>query len=333
MSSQVRTESRGDRTVYTLVDGETGASASILPSYGFNLFELMLPASGALRSLVVAAPGWEANPERPARHGFPVLFPFPNRIARGRFEWGGTNYSLPINKPPHAIHGFALDAEWEVTDQGAGPDGAFLSGRYRLSKAAPDGSPRWPSDGYLDLRYSLSGRTLDLDATVSNESEGDLPYGLGFHPYFRLPFGPGGDLSATRLVIPASKRWVLDDSIPTGEVRPVDDRDDFRRGKPMQDLEIDAVLTGLEPNAEGFVVCRLIDEGLGAEFKIGFEAAHFREVVAFTPPTGDDVIAVEPYTQTTDAINLQQRGVDAGLRVLKPGEQESMRIAMQTAEL
>ena len=219
-----------------------------------------------------------------------------------------------------------------MTDRGEGPDGAFVTGRFRLDPTGPDGSPRWPTGGFLDLRYSLSGRTLNLDATVSNESDADLPYGLGFHPYFRLPLGPGGDLARTRVIIPASKQWVLEDSIPTGRVEPVDERVDFRSGKPMSDPKVDDVLTGLQPNAEGFVVCRLIDDAIGAEFRIGFEAAHFREVVVFRPPYADDVIAVEPYTQTTDAINLQPRGVDAGLRVLRPGEQESMRIAMATAD-
>jgi aldose 1-epimerase len=77
----------------------------------------------------------------------------------------------------------------------------------------------------------------------------------------------------------------------------------------------------------------LVDESLGAEFRIGFDAIPFREVVVFTPPYADDVIAIEPYTQTTDAINLQQRGVDAGLRIMKPGQQESLRILMETADL
>ncbi|RUL89766.1 aldose 1-epimerase [Tautonia sociabilis] len=332
MACHVRTETRGNRPIFVLSDTDSGASASILPSYGFNLFDLHLPAAGAPRSLVVTAPGWEKNPEKPARHGFPVLFPFPNRIKNGRFSWGGTSYSLPLTKPPHAIHGFALDAEWEVIDHGEGPDGAFLTGRYRLPRTFPNGAPCWPSDGYLDIRYALHGRSLTLDATIANESEGDLPYGLGFHPYFRLPFGGGGDLDRTKVVIPASRFWVLDDSIPTGATLPVDDALDFRRGKPMRGLQVDAVLTGLEHNAEGFVVCRLVDEQARCEFRIGFDAVPFREVVVFTPPNAPDVIAVEPYTQTTDAINLQQRGVDAGLRVLRPGQQESLRIAMETAD-
>ena len=34
---------------------------------------------------------------------------------------------------------------------------------------------------------------------------------------------------------------------------------------------------------------------------------------------------------TTDAINLQARGIDAGLRILKHGEQDTLMITMSTS--
>ena len=40
----------------------------------------------------------------------------------------------------------------------------------------------------------------------------------------------------------------------------------------------------------------------------------------------DGVIAVEPYTQTTDAINLEARGIDAGLRRLGHDQQDTLTI-------
>jgi aldose 1-epimerase len=46
----------------------------------------------------------------------------------------------------------------------------------------------------------------------------------------------------------------------------------------------------------------------------------FRELVLFTPPHRQ-AVALEPYTCATDAINLQQRGSDAGLQVLQPGQE------------
>ena len=74
----------------------------------------------------------------------------------------------------------------------------------------------------------------------------------------------------------------------------------------------------------------MVDSALNAEFRLGFDR-HFRELVVFTPPFGGGtLIAVEPYTQTTDAINLEARGIDTGLRVLGHGQSETMTIAMET---
>ena len=75
--------------------------------------------------------------------------------------------------------------------------------------------------------------------------------------------------------------------------------------------------------------CRLVDDNLKAEFHLSFDRG-FRELVVYTPPRDDDVIALEPYTQTTDAVNLAARNVDGGLRVLGHGATESFTIVMET---
>jgi aldose 1-epimerase len=130
------------------------------------------------------------------------------------------------------------------------------------------------------------------------------------------------------VVLPASRYWVLQGSLPTGEVRPVDDRLDFRTGQAMSGLALDDVLTGLDFTA-GRCLARLIDRNVNAEFHLGFDSG-FRELVVFTPPGQPGVLAVEPYTQTTDAIHLEPQGIDAGLRVLKSGEKNELAISMET---
>jgi hypothetical protein len=42
------------------------------------------------------------------------------------------------------------------------------------------------------------------------------------------------------------------------------------------------------------------------------------------------VLAVETYTRTTDAINLRSQGVDACLRFLGHGRQDTFSITMET---
>jgi aldose 1-epimerase len=319
----------GGREVVSLHDDASGASASILPSFGFNLFDLRLPVKEKAEPILVASPTFADDPKGPARNGTPILFPFPNRIRDGQYRFGGASYDLPKTNGNNAIHGWAMSASWTLVAHGADADGAFAIGRYHLAEHSPEGRKLWPTDAVLEIRYSLAGRKLTMTATVSNPTDQDLPYGLGFHPYFRLPFAPGGDPAKTRVVVPASKYWVLDQFLPTGETKAVDSRLDFRSGQPREGLKLDDVLTDLAyEGAHG--VCRLIDLEKRTEFRLGFDK-HYRELVVYTPADGD-VISLEPYTQTTDAINLQARGVDAGLRVLKHGDSDTMIVTMETAD-
>jgi aldose 1-epimerase len=186
----------------------------------------------------------------------------------------------------------------------------------------------WPTDAVLQVRYKLAGRTLTMTVTVNNPTAHDLPYGFGIHPYFRLPLAPGGDPEKTQVILPASKEWVLDQFLPTGERRPVEPRVDFRKGQPRKGLKLDDVLTDLAFEGDR-CVCRLVDQNLKAEFRLSFDR-NFRELVVYTPPREDDVISLEPYTQTTDAINLAGKGVDGGLRTLEHGGQDMMTIVMET---
>ncbi len=331
---RVTTETHGERTVYTLHDDATGASASILPAYGFNLFDLRLPAAGAVRPVLSAFPDFAENPRSPGRNGIPVLFPFPNRIKGGTYSFQGKTYHLPIGSAPHAIHGFAIGAPWDVVEEKT--DGAAsITGRFQISKNAPGMLEHWPTDAVLQIRYALAGRRLTMTVDVTNPTAKDLPYGFGIHPYFRLPFSPpepatGHDLAKTRVTVPASESWVLEGFIPTGQKRPVDDRLDFRAGKPMTGLKLDDVLTGLVFE-NGSCVCRLQDLALNAEFRLSFDR-QIRELVLFTPPGAPDVIAIEPYTQTTDAINLAGRNIDGGLRVLPHGRSDRITIVMETVD-
>lgn len=318
------------REVVKLLDDSTGASASVLPSHGFNLFDLRLPVDGKPEPVVYAAPGWADAPTGGAGNGTPILFPYPNRVRDGRYSFGGKDYQLPINHAPNAIHGSALDAAWDVVDRGLDGTGAFVVGRYHLAGHSPEARDLWPTDATIQVRFSLAGRKLTMTTTVSNPTDKDLPYGFGIHPYFRLPLPPGGDPGRTAVIVPASKFWELRDFLPTGAVRDVDPRLDFRRGQAREGLKLDDVLTGLTFHGD-FCACRLVDVAKATEFRLSFDRT-FREVVLYTPPGKPDVIAVEPYTQTTDAINLQARGVDAGLRVLKHGASDTMVIAMETAD-
>ncbi len=328
MAFSVETSDHNGRTVYTLLDETSGALASVLPSYGFNLFDVRLPVAGIPRRVVVAADDFPENPANPGRNGIPVLFPFPNRIRESKYSFDGQSYDVPNGGKPMAIHGFAISAVWDVVDFGATDTEAFILGRFQISKNHPEMLPFWPTDAILTIRYSLSGAKLTMAIGVENPTERELPYGFGIHPYFRIPFTSTDPADGT-VILPASEYWVQEGNLPTGERNPVEPRIDFRDGQTMAGQKLDDVLTNLAFTGDT-CVCRLVDTELNAEFRLRF-GHPFRELVIFTPPFGGGtLIAVEPYTQTTDAINLEARGIDAGLRILGGGKSESMTIVMET---
>ncbi|RZV48096.1 MAG: hypothetical protein EX269_02910, partial [Acidimicrobiales bacterium] len=73
-------------------------------------------AGGRLSSLVVH--GLEllvAERDDPLAWGSYPMIPFAGRIRRGQVAFRGTTAHLPLNAPPHAMHGYGFVSEWEQT--------------------------------------------------------------------------------------------------------------------------------------------------------------------------------------------------------------------------
>ena len=94
----------------------------------------------------------------------------------------------------------------------------------------------------------------------------------------------------------------------------------MREGAYYDVLKLDDVLTGLRHSA-GAIETAVLDETAGLQVMQRFDTS-FRELVAFTPPW-TDAVCLEPYTCLTDAINLQQQDIDAGLAILPPGDRHT----------
>jgi aldose 1-epimerase len=338
MAYQVRTDRRSvrgeqDGTIYILEEGSGACRAEIWPALGFNCYHWQLRRTpGRMLQLLYADPQLFDN-GRPTRSGIPILFPFPNRIRDGRFTWQGKSYELPLNdsSAKNAIHGFPCRKPWRVVQQGSDASQAWLTGEFRGSFEAPETLDLWPADYLIRITYRLRADALRLEAQVEIPGQAALPFGLGYHPYFHLPFAEAGTADACEIKVPADSYWELQDSLPSGHRKPVDPARDLRTPRRVGELNLDDVLTDL-PRYSGDELClraTLRDPAALAELRL-FCSPAFREMVLFTP-VHRQAICVEPYTCTTDAINLQQRGVNAGLLVLQPGESWSGVVEMVVA--
>ncbi|MCQ4212723.1 aldose epimerase family protein [Streptomyces longispororuber] len=144
------------------------------------------------------------------RYGCFPMVPWCGRIRDGRFRDGGRTYQMPLNSPPHAIHGFGRDAEWttaRVTDTEA----VFT---YDLTEP-------WPWPGRVTQIVALTEDALTL--SIGIETYGDsFPAQIGWHPWFNRTLRDGG--SAVRIDFDAAWQEERgDDHLPTGnriDVRP-----------------------------------------------------------------------------------------------------------------
>jgi aldose 1-epimerase len=322
---RISRKTAGDRAgdVYELTDDAGTVRAEVWPQWGFNCLRWQVRQDdGRWADILYAAPDWESNPV-PTRSGHPILFPFPGRLRDGIFTFGGKPYQLPLNDSTkrHAIHGFTPRNPWRVTDWNGDEEFAFVTGQFNLAKDLPSALPHWPADFSLNVTYRLHRDRLRVDAAVENRGPGPLPFGLGYHPYFRLPGVNDPDIGGHVLQANVDQVWEAEDSLPTGWRKDVPGDIDFRHPTPIGATQLDHVFTGVRaaPGSLGELVelAALSHPEAPGGVRVLADAA-FRELVLFTP-THRQAVAIEPYTCSADAANLAARGIDSGWRVLPPG--------------
>ena len=229
------------------------------------------------------------------------LVPFSNRIARATLHWLGTDHPLVTNNvpEPHAIHGVGWQRPWTVLDS----DDSFVMLAYEHRT-----DPSWPFAFDTSQTLRLSGDTLELTLSLTNQSREIAPVGLGWHPFFIKR--PGA-----RISFEATGRWEMgSDKLPTTRV-PSQGLD-----AECADLEVDHCFDGWNGDV------RLRDSVLHTRIR-----SDLHRLVVFTNGSRDTV-AIEPVSHVNNAINLVAAGADAGelgLRTLQPGETMTAQMSIQ----
>jgi aldose 1-epimerase len=312
----------GDRSgeVIELIDADETARAEVWPQWGFNCLRWQVRID-RLSDILHVAPDWESNPV-PTRSGHPILFPFPGRLRDGAFTFGGGRFALPLNDSTnrHAIHGFTPRNRWRVTDSSADSHRASVTGEFNLRQDLPGALPLWPADFNLAVTYSLFRNRLRVDARVENLGSESLPFGLGYHPYFRIPGTVDADIGKHVLRVNVEELWESVDLLPTGARLPIPARIDFREPRPIATTELDHVFSvarsDAAPEASLYPLAELSHPESPGRLRI-LADSNFRNLVLFTPPHRQ-AVAIEPYTCSADAANLAARGIDSGWQVIPP---------------
>ncbi len=316
-----------DSPIATIRDPRHGSQAEVHTGFGFNCFRWQVPVEEAMHEVLWAAPGFEDGSQRASGSGIPILFPFPGRIRQGKFSFEGKDFSLPTGDGKgNAIHGFVLDRPWRVTEQLE----AKIHAEFQASQDAPEILGLWPADFRLAATYEIAGDQLHTQFAVDNPGEDRLPFGLGLHPYFRLPGAHFVRDVNPRVQVPVESYWELDELLPTGRVLPASERGKLAQGVPFSKTQFDDVFTGLA-STDGEVRATVREPGSGLGIEIRFAEA-FRECVVYNPPHRE-AICIEPYTCVPDAFHLREQRHETGLRVLEPGESWSAHVTLRFGNL
>lgn len=118
---------------------------------------------------------WQADSSVWGYHA-PILFPHTGKVVDGTIHAKGKDY-------PSSQHGFARLMEHDLVSQTANTLVLEL-------RSNPQTRAHFPYEFRLVSTFSLEGDTLRHTLTVENADQDILPFGIGFHPAFAIPFDP-----------------------------------------------------------------------------------------------------------------------------------------------
>ena len=226
---------------------------------------------------------------------FPMV-PFVNRIAHGRFEFGGRTVQLERNwsEDPHPLHGQGWRKPWNVVSESA--SGATL--RFE------GGADEWPWRYRCEQHFHLQQDGLSVELSLENLSNGPMPAMLGLHPYFP-------DATQARMNARLPRVWLTDrGALPLQEVQ-TPAAWSFEPARPVKTVALDHGFSGWD----GVVSLRWPDRTV----TVTAPGCRFLHVFA---PAEQDYFCVEPQTAAAGALT---RGA-AEATVIAPGERTTLQV-------
>jgi len=116
---------------------------------------------------------WQADPAVWGYHS-PILFPHAGKVVDGVIEAKGGRYAS-------GQHGFARLMEHDFVAQSQDTIVLELC-------SSPETLEKFPYEFRLVSTFTLEGDTVHHSLTVENLDEEKLPFGIGYHPAFAIPF-------------------------------------------------------------------------------------------------------------------------------------------------
>ena len=144
---------------------------------------------------------WQADKSVWGYHA-PILFPHASKVVDGKIEAKGAVYES-------GQHGFARLMEHEFVDQTADTIVLELC-------SSPETLARFPYEFRLVSTFTLENDTLHHTLTVENLDTEKLPFGIGYHPAFTVPFDDKHVATDYELRFSDTESPICINNLPTG---------------------------------------------------------------------------------------------------------------------
>lgn len=234
-----------------------------------------------------------------------LLFPFNDRIPKGKYCFKGQELQFPLNcDGKDSIHGLIYNRvmdEIEIREE---------TGKITLileTTISGNEFMGYPFNICLNVEYILTNKDFSLNFIISNPGNFEAPYALGWHPYFTF----GKKINSASLKFSSSEYYDVDENLYyKGHHYSVENTEfDFTNGQEIGNKELDIAIS--LRNKSEFVL-----EDRGKVIKMEFSKELFPVLQLFIPDDRESM-AVEPITAPSDTFNYP----DTGLKIIRPGEE------------
>ena len=263
---------------------DEGFSCKVFPNLGGSIQELTVDGIAIIKSISLDELGLETY-----KTSYPsaVLFPFPNRVAQGKYSFNGEQYQLAINEPGfnNAIHGLVSNEPFTVEK---------IDNQSITLRHTHDSSQGFPFSYEFVITYLFSETGLVVSFEATNVGTQSFPFGMGWHPYFEL-----ANYNHCSVNFSAEKTYVNNEKMV-----PIDS--EAYTDEPIQLSEVE--LDSAYKLRNGRVVLS------SPLYQLQMDVPNDYYLQLYTPENRT-TLAIEPMTCIADAFNNK-----VGLKQLSPGD-------------
>lgn len=303
-----RTEKKLDNyTEFAYFNSSKNIGLKIIPALGANLSNLVLsvPGGEGLELIDGIQNDEEARHDPTFKSAF--LFPFPNRIKDGKYQFRGKQYYFECNEKErnNAIHGIMYNMPFQVIQEKTDAEQLEVS----LLLEYNGDHPGYPFPFFMQVNYFLDAQAgLEIEILVKNTGLEVMPAGFGWHPYYKLKSA----LAECQLSMPKCNVFHSDERmIPENLSVPYQK---FEHYETIGDYNVDACfkIQDKAPRPKLSIYDPAIDATLALWQENKEQELNY--LVVYTPPSRK-TIAVEPMSCCTNAFNTGE-----GLKILAVGD-------------